>query len=135
MHNLILFLRTNKQQILRFLCAGGAGAVTEFVSLYLLVELLLVRAELSFFLSAMLSVTVVFLGNKFFTFKNKGAITKQLLKFSIIYGTSIALNVVLSTILFAIGLHYLLAKALAIGLIIIWNYSFSKWWIFKESGA
>jgi len=104
-------------------------------SLYLLVELLLVRAELSFFLSAMLSVTVVFLGNKFFTFKNKGAITKQLLKFSIIYGTSIALNVVLSTILFAIGLHYLLAKALAIGLIIIWNYSFSKWWIFKESGA
>jgi len=132
MQQLSLFFIQNKTQILRFLCAGGAGAITEFVTLYLLVEALLIPAEIAFFLSAILSVIVVFLGNKFFTFKSKGAVATQVLKFAVVYGVSIALNVVLSNILFAIGLHYLFAKALAIGLIICWNYSFSKWWVFNN---
>jgi putative flippase GtrA len=132
MQQLQSFFKDNKNQILRFLCAGGAGAVTEFLSLYLLVELLLIRTELAFFLSAMLSVIVVFLGNKFFTFKNNGAVAMQALRFIVVYSISIALNAVLSSILFAIGIHYLLAKAFAIGLIIVWNYSFSKWWIFTS---
>jgi putative flippase GtrA len=133
MQKLQTFLVENKQQILRFLCAGGAGAITEFASLYVLVDVLHVREELSFFLSAILSVIVVFLGNKFFTFKNSGAVGGQIAKFAVVYGISIVLNALLSNVLFAMGIYYLLAKAIAIGLIIVWNYSLSKWWVFANS--
>ena len=49
-----------------------------------------------------------------------------------VYGVAIVLNVLLSNALYWWGLHYFLAKIVAIGVIAVWNYSLSHGFIFKK---
>jgi len=49
-----------------------------------------------------------------------------------VYGVSIMANAAVSNVLLWFGLHYLLAKIIAVGIGALWNYALSHGFIFKK---
>ncbi len=79
-------------------------------------------------------MTFVFLMNKHFTFRAREAKSgRQVGRFVVVYGFAIMMNYVLySVFLHGLTVDYRFAKALAIGLIAVWNYLMSHAFIFKR---
>jgi len=126
-------VRTHLSQGMKFIVAGGIGSTIDLLSLRFLVEAAGVDPRVGFFLSSAFGASFVFVINKFVTFQNHDRkIGHQLFKFAMVYGVAIVLNVLLSNALYWWGLHYFLAKIVAIGVIAVWNYSLSHGFIFKK---
>ena len=74
----------------------------------------------------------VFTANRSFTFRVQGSgAGSQALKFFLVYLVSAFLNYVLSLTLIVVGVHYLLAKGIAIGTMMILNYFFLHTFVFR----
>lgn len=127
-------LERHFSQGMKFAVVGGSAAALEMVTITLLVNVLLVSETWAGGLSLIPSVTFVFLMNKHFTFKAREVHTgRQLLRFATVYGFAILMNYVLySVFLHALQVDYRIAKAMAIGIIAIWNYMMSHMFIFKR---
>ncbi|OGJ55132.1 hypothetical protein A3D11_03620 [Candidatus Peribacteria bacterium RIFCSPHIGHO2_02_FULL_49_16] len=127
------FIRMHVFQGMRFAVCGGAGAIVDFSSLYILVQILGVVPYVGYVGSTSFALIVVFFSNKYFTFKNhEKKHGTQFLKFLLVYGTSFVLNVGIASFLYWFGLQYMLAKALAIAILAFWNYSLSHGFVFKR---
>lgn len=136
MHRLIHHPRIKKhiQQSWKFAVTGGTGAVVDLGTLTLLVERFDVSEYIAPVFSTFLAITVVFIGNKFFTFRNRSkAYGNQLLKFGLVYGIAIASNLCITWVLIHLGVHYFLARCIAIGIGMVWNYSMSHAFVFKKT--
>lgn len=120
-------------QLLRFAVTGGAGTVIDLGSLRLLVEVFSVHQYVASALSSLLGMTFVFFVNKQFTFRNRERrYAAQALKFYSVYGISYVLNVLLSWLLMWFGIHYQIAKFIAIGVLALLNYVASHTFIFRK---
>lgn len=134
-------------QVWRFALSGGIGATIDLGSLAFFIRVLGMDSRLAAIPSTLLAVLFVFLANKFFTFRNRSRnYSGQLLKFVLVYGVAIVLNIgmttffiwlgerlfdsLLSTVQIALG-----AKSLAIGIGAVFNYIFSHRFIFKKTDA
>ena len=127
-------VRKHVSQGLKFAICGGLGASVDLGSLTALVEVLEVNPHAGYVISTLLAVTIVFLGNKFFTFRNhEKKYASEIFKFVLVYGCAVIFNVGLSSLFFLGGMHYILAKILAIGIVALWNYCLSHRFIFKKS--
>lgn len=127
-------VRKHVSQGLKFAICGGLGASIDLASLTVLVEAFGMSPHAGYIISTLLAVSVVFVGNKFFTFRNhEKKYLSQLLKFALVYGCAVIFNVGLSSLFFASGMHYILAKVVAIGIVAVWNYCLSHGFIFKKS--
>jgi len=127
------FVRTHFSQGMKFVLAGGIGSTVDLISLTILVEYFLVDPRLAFVFSSCLGASIVFVINKFVTFGNyERSVARQIFKFAMVYGVAIGLNAVLSNALFLIGIPYLVAKFIAIGVIAVWNYALSHGFIFRK---
>jgi putative flippase GtrA len=120
------------RQASRYLITGFSSAAIEFALLYACKELL----GLSVLLSNSIALAIVFwfnfLVNRFWSFSSKGDIKKQL----IMYGCLFAFNLFASDIIMYLlnsvaGLHYLIAKIFAIGVIVCWNFIIYRKVIYK----
>lgn len=137
-------VRKHVSQLWKFAIAGGIGSVIDLGSLTLFVEYFGINPWLAFPLSTIPAVLAVFIINKFFTFKNRERSYKsQLLKFSLVYGVAIVLNLLTSYALFWLGMRLfgdglrevyvaLLARAGAIAIGAAWNYTLSNGFVFKK---
>lgn len=137
-------VRKHVSQLWKFAIAGGIGSIIDLGSLTLFVEYFDINPWLAFPLSTIPAVTAVFLINKFFTFKNRERnYGSQLLKFSLVYGVAIVLNLITSYALFWLGMRYfedalrevyiaLLARVGAIAIGAAWNYTLSNGFVFKK---
>lgn len=125
-------LRRHADQIWRFLICGGTGFVLDMSSLALFVEVAGIDARIAVVLSSCIGALFVFLANKFFTFRNREPAGRQFLRFVVVYGVSIVFNALISNLLLWLGVQYLLAKMIAIGIGIIWNYALSHGFIFRR---
>lgn len=126
-------IRTHVSQMWRFVVCGGVGASIDLGTATALVELFDVPAHIAYIPSTFLAVAFVFTANKFFTFRNRERdVGWQVLKFAFVYGTAIASNLAISWTLLWLGLHYLLAKSIAIGIGALWNYSMSHGFVFRK---
>ncbi len=125
-------VRRHYSQIWRFLVCGGTGFMLDMSSLALFVEVLGIDARIAVILSSCIGAVFVFLANKFFTFRNREPAGRQFLRFVVVYGISIVFNALLSNLLLWLGVQYLLAKMIAIGIGIIWNYLLSHGFIFRR---
>jgi len=129
-------LYVHVKQGIKFIMSGGIGSLIDMVSLTAFVALLKIHPNVAFYLSSFCGAMTVFFLNKHITFRNKEkAYRKQIAKFWMVYGPAIFLNGVISTILRAMGVPYLLAKAIAIGLLIPINYMLSHGFIFRKKHA
>ena len=127
------FVRTHLSQGIKFCVCGGIGATIDLSSLTFFVEVLDVDPAIAFIPSAGLAVTFVFFANKYFTFNNREKKhLSQAAKFAIVYGTAITSNLAISWTLLWLGVHYFLARVVAIGIGAVWNYSMSHGFVFKK---
>lgn len=127
-------MRKHVSQGLKFAICGGIGASIDLVSLTILVEFFEFSPHWGYVISTLLAVSIVFVGNKFFTFRNhEKRYVSQILKFALVYGCAVIFNVGLSSLFFISGIHYVVSKIFAIGIVAVWNYSLSHGFIFKKS--
>lgn len=125
--------RTHLSQGMKFIVAGGVGTTIDLLSLQFFVEVLGIDPRVGFVLSSTFGASFVFVINKFVTFQNhEKQIGRQMFKFAMVYGIAIVLNGLLSNALYWTGLHYVVAKIVAIGAIAGWNYALSHGFIFKK---
>ncbi|MBI3331454.1 GtrA family protein [Candidatus Peregrinibacteria bacterium] len=126
-------LRTHLSQGMKFVVAGGIGTSIDLLSLTFLVEVAGLDSRIALVASSLVGASFVFLANKFITFANREKqVGHQILKFAMVYGVAIALNAALSNALYYLGIHYFLAKFIAIAVIAVWNYALSHGFIFKK---
>lgn len=138
-------VRKHASQIWRFAIAGGTGSIIDLGTLTLLIKYGGVSPNIAFIISTLLAVTVVFLINKYFTFGNKDKnLMHQAMKFALVYGVAIVVNIGMSSFFFWIGSKYLtgvidevyialIAKAIAIGIGAVWNYTLSHGFVFRKN--
>ena len=127
-------VRKHVSQGLKFIVCGGTGFTLDLLSLTLFVEVVHIDARIAVILSSIVGATFVFFANKLFTFQNRERrYGRQALKFVMVYGISLGLNVAISNVLLFIGLHYLLAKIVAVGIGAVWNYALSHGFIFRKT--
>ena len=128
--SLLPLLRRHSQQCLRFIICGSTGAVIDLSTLTLLVRNG-VNEHTASILSSTLSVLFIFFANKHFTFGDReGDHVTHALKFALVYGLAFIFNISITSILLFLNVHYFLAKVIAIGMVVFWNYSLSHAFIF-----
>jgi len=126
-------VRRHLSQGLKFVVCGAIGASIDLGTLTMLIEVGGMNPHMGFVISTLLAVIFVFLANKHFTFRNhEKKYAHQVLKFALVYGCAVVFNIGISSVFFWAGLHYSLSKALAIGLVAVWNYSLSHGFVFRK---
>lgn len=127
------FLKRHASQGIRFVVVGSLGAIVDLGSLHLMVVYGGMSPYVAQTISTLLAVTLVFILNKFFTFRSKqGKVTGEIVRFALVYGVAFLSNVALTSLFLWLGVQYLIAKCLAIGIGIVWNYCMSHGFIFKK---
>lgn len=125
----ILKIRSNSlyihaKQILKFGTTGFVNAAIDLGTLAFCVEILNLPLRTSVSIAGLVAITVAFLINKHWTFRNiDKRYMKQYMGFLCVYGSSFLVGITL-TILFAevLGLWYILARILVIPIAAFWNY-------------
>lgn len=119
-------------KFLRFVVCGGFGACIDFGMLTLLVHFLHWPEKYALLVSTGLAMVFVFFANRLFTFKASGNAGNQAAKFLAVYAVAAFLNYAVSLTFIYLGVHYLLSKALAIGIIMFFNYFSLNGFVFKK---
>lgn len=120
-------------KFLRFAVCGGFGACIDFGTLHVLVGIQGWEEKYALLVSTGFAMVFVFIANRFFTFRVKGGkASTQLAKFLSVYLIAAALNYCFSLFFIWIGLHYFIAKALAIGMVMFFNYFSLNGYVFKQ---
>lgn len=126
------------KEIINYLVFGGLATIVNFVSYYLFARLLGIDEVISSGLSWFASVLFAYITNKLFVFESKTNTIKDFLKEM----TTFFLARVLSGILCDVGTFALMVKVFHINdifskivtqvMVVIVNYVFSKFFIFKN---
>lgn len=119
-------------QLIRYLITGFSSAAIELSLLFVLKDIF----NLAVIEANSIALTIVFWFNFFinrhWSFKSKSSLKKQLLLYAVLFtfnlGASDLMMYVLVTLL---GVQYLLAKILAIGAVVTWNFVLYKKVIYK----
>lgn len=119
---------------LRFAVCGGLGAVIDFSTLHALVAYARWSEEYALIVSTGLAMIFVFFSNRFFTFGVRGSgASGQAAKFFLVYMVAAGMNYTLSLGLVYAGMFYLLAKGIAIGTIMFFNFFMLRGFVFKKA--
>lgn len=118
--------------LIRYLAVGGASALIEAILFYSLNSLLGLEVMASNILAVSTVTLLGFLGQKRFTFRSDGHLTSQ----ALLYLVQLTINFLLSNAMIFIFVHSmnliaLHAKLLQLGLCLIFNFSFSKFVVFR----
>jgi len=123
-----------RHPVFRYLVGGGTGAVVIFALLSLLVEVFhvmpLVATTVSFVIGSLVNYTMQY----YWTFEATGPHRVMLTRYALVTLVTMSLN----TGLFwafteLLGIHYLIAQGLSIGLIIGVNFFINKHFTFASS--
>lgn len=125
---------TKHQQKINYLLVGGWNTVfgyLAFVSLYYLFNrwvhyLILVVA------AHVISITNAYVGYKIFVFKTKGNYLKEYLRFYVVYGLALMLNLVLLPLVVEIfRISPVIGQAIVMGMAVVFNYLGHKHFSFR----
>ena len=121
-------------QASKFILCGLCGAVIDLGSLYLFVEYGGLDPNIAFIPSTMIAAIFVFFFNKYVTFgRHEHSLMNQMWRFFMVYSVAFLLNVFIAIFFHWLGLYYIFSKALAIGIVAVWNYVLSHSFIFVSS--
>jgi putative flippase GtrA len=118
---------------LRYLLNTGFAAAVDFGSLFVIHQLLKVDITIAVAISFSLAFVANFFGSKLWVFKTGDETERKkgsLPKFALLTGANLLIQTVGVTALVNLGLYYLLAKCLLVGLMFFVNYFVSKKVIF-----
>ncbi|MAF13879.1 MAG: hypothetical protein CMI53_03230 [Parcubacteria group bacterium] len=125
------------KQVVKFCIVGGTSAVINFLIYYSATQWLgfwyINSAIWAFLISAIFN----FGANKFWTFRNieKGReVLNQLIKFSVVMVSGLTINTgIIYSLTEFVNLHWLLSWVFATALVTVWNFSFNRFWTFKNN--
>ena len=141
-----------RTQIIKFLSVGVVAALADLSFYYLFLHVLPEHILSTFSneaiakgLSFVIGTTVTYYLNKLWTWKKKGKSTRRFLKFLVLYGCSLFMNVSVNSILLYALYHfaplvvlpnkYLIAFIGAAGASAVVNFVGQKFWVFKADKA
>ncbi len=130
-------MRADVQQFALFLVAGGTATVVQYCVLVALVEAVRLNPTWATVLAYICGAMTSYLLNFRFTFRHSGTgFHKGLAKFLVVNTIGLGLNTLIFTALRGLGAYYLLAQAVATGLVLIWNYAGARLFVFRsEAGS
>lgn len=123
--NLILFIRYN--------IFAGFSTLLDLILIYVLTEFFNIWYMYSVTIGYIVGVSTNYILNKYLTFKNKSRkIVLQFGLFVTIALIGLLLNQIIIYLLVEfIGMWYMLAKIIAVVIVMFWNFSRHKKWTFK----
>lgn len=119
-------------QLSRYALVGGVATVTHYTLLTLLVELAQWPAWIASGAGAVLGAQVAFVGNRRFTFQHDGPWLPAWWRFQGTAGAGALLGMGIVAAGVKLGLHYLLAQALATVLVMLATFVVNKHWSFSK---
>lgn len=122
------------QQLMRFGISGALSAAVGVICLYVLTDSLHVWYLASSVIGFIITFTVAFCLQKYWTFKNNGTspVVKQVSLSLIITGLVFFVNILLMYILVdKIGIHYTISQLITYGIIGILDFFAYKFLVFK----
>jgi putative flippase GtrA len=115
----------------RFLLVGGFCTALQYILLTALVEGLAMSATLASTIGYIVSASVNYVLNYFFTFESAARHRRSLPRFWLITGCGLVLNGAVTYIGTTIyGAHYLVAQAAATCVTLLWNFFANLRWTF-----
>lgn len=119
------------KQIQRFLITGVTAVTMDTVVYFLLV--LFYSPSISKGISFLCGTLLAYFLNKFWTFEKPSHSANEIIKFLILYTSTLGINVGVNAFcLLYIGSAKPLAFLIATGASTILNFAGQKWWVFKE---
>ena len=124
--------RADLQQFALFLLAGGTATVVQYGALVGLVEAARANPTWAAVLAYLCGAMTSYLLNFRFTFKDSGTDFRHgLAKFLAVNMIGLGLNTLIFVTLRDLGAFYLLAQAVATGLVLSWNYAGARLFVFR----
>ena len=118
-----------KRELNKFLFAGLAAVGTDLLVYYLLLYLL--TPEVSKGISFIVGSVVAFIINKYWTFEKPEKSYREIILFSVLYSTTLGLNVITNKIVLDYTSMVLVSFLVATGISTILNFVGQKWWVFS----
>ena len=118
-----------KKELKRFLIAGSSAVGTDFITYYIMLNFL--YHDIAKTLSFISGTIVAFLVNKYWTFERYEKNFKQIFQFTILYSTTLFVNVMVNRLILDFAEFTFLAFLIATGASTILNFVGQKWWVFK----
>lgn len=121
------------RQFMKFSIVGGVNTVVDFGFYLILTRLLDVPYVLASALSFTVAATNSYVWNRRWTFRDRATrVATQYVKFFVVSAVGLGLNAgILFFLVHMWGVHDIIAKAVAIGVVVAWNFSINKLWIFR----
>ena len=120
-----------KKELRRFLIAGLSAVGTDFITYYIMLNFLHLDIDIAKTLSFILGTVVAFVVNKYWTFERYEKSYKQIFQFTILYSTTLFVNVMVNRLALDFAELFFLAFLIATGASTILNFVGQKWWVFK----
>ena len=120
-----------KKELRRFLIAGLSAVGPEFITYYIMLNFLHLDIDIAKTLSFILGTVVAFVVNKYWTFERYEKSYKQIFQFTILYSTTLFVNVMVNRLALDFAELFFLAFLIATGASTILNFVGQKWWVFK----
>jgi len=124
--------KTIIRQASKYLITGITAAAAEYLLVYILTEL----GGFWYIASNTAALTagfwISFLLNRYWSFKSGGRITRQLALYFMLFVFNLGFsNLVVWLLTEKAGMHYLLSKAAAMAIIVMWNFAILRKVIYK----
>ena len=119
-------------QLVRYLITGFSSAAIELSLLYIFRDIV----KLSVIGANSIALTIVFwfnfLMNRHWSFKSKSSLKRQLMMYAVLFVFNLgASDLIMYVLVMLLGIQYLLAKVIAIGAVVTWNFILYKKVIYK----
>ena len=122
-----------KKELARFIIAGCSAVATDTLVYFIFLNFL--SPSPSKAISFIAGTIVAFLINKYWTFKQPKHSWKEIIKFSILYATTLGVNVSVNHLtLFILPGALIIAFLAATGTSTVLNFIGQKWWVFGPKG-
>lgn len=118
-----------KKELLRFLVAGFSAVFMDLCTYYLFLNILEHNSAKA--VSFVLGTIVAFIINKYWTFEKKEKSYLEILRFIILYTTTLGANVLVNKYVLNITSEVLIAFLAATATSTILNFIGQKFWVFK----
>ena len=131
-----LFLEKNHDtriQFFRYIFVGGAATIVDMGSLYILTSIMGLNYLISAAIAFILGVATNYLLCIVWIFESTGRVKKEIILFVVIGVGGLILNEVIIWLLVEEAkLYYMLAKAVAVVIVLVWNFGMRKKYVFTQ---
>ena len=131
-----LFFEKNQDtriQFLRYIFVGGAATVVDMGSLYIFTSIIGLNYLISAAIAFILGVTTNYLLCIAWIFESTGKVKREIILFVVIGVGGLILNEIIIWLLVEeVGLYYMVAKAVAVVIVLGWNFGMRKKYVFAQ---